>query len=61
MYEHPLEHHGQQRAYFERTKGAAAGAGVAAWRQAVVACTGFLPTWARKGKPGPGPITVKGD
>ncbi len=53
MHIHPLEHNDEQRLYFERIRKAAAGTGAAAYRKAVLACVGWLPSWAEKARPGP--------
>lgn len=52
MHPHPLEHNHEQRLYFQRIKPAIAGTGAAAYRKAVIACTGSLPSWAQPQKPG---------
>lgn len=46
MTQHPLEDRAQSREDFERIKRYSTGAAAAAWRRAVLACTGSLPTWA---------------
>lgn len=52
MHIHPLENNLEQRQYFERIKVATVGTGAAAYRKAVIACTGSLPTWCQRQKPG---------
>lgn len=51
MTTHPLELNQQQREYFERLKTNTRG-GAAAYRRAVAALTGSLPSWAVPKKPG---------
>ena len=52
---HPLDGNEAERAYFARVAKPGTGLGAAAYRRAVLACTGSLPTWAEKQKPGPKP------
>lgn len=49
---HPLESNAEQRAYFQQIKQALTGTGAAAYRKAVIATTGWLPTWCQYAKPG---------
>lgn len=56
---HPLEQNEEQRQYFEHIRKAVAGNGAAAYRKAVVACTGWLPSWAEKSRPGPRPVLLE--
>lgn len=51
MQTHPLEHDQQQREYFARLLANTNG-GAAAYRRAIRALTGDLPTWAQPRKPG---------
>ena len=45
---HPLEHHAEEASYFAKQ----GEHGAAAYRRAVTAITGSLPTWAERHKPG---------
>lgn len=55
MNTHPLEHNEHERDYFKRINHPSTGLGVAAYRRAVIATTGALPSWAKPRKPGPKP------
>jgi hypothetical protein len=46
---HPLEHRSDEHAFFVANTSPSA---VAAYRRAVEACTGHLPTWAERARPG---------
>jgi hypothetical protein len=54
MQNHPLEHNAAERAYFSQTAGDYRTCR-AAYRRAVEALTGSLPTWAERAKRGPKP------
>jgi hypothetical protein len=45
---HPLEHNAAEAAYLARQSSN----GAAAYRRAVEACTGHLPTWAKRSRAG---------
>lgn len=49
---HPLEHNEVERQHFVSTLDCASPIGRSAYRRAVEALTGSLPTWAIRGKPG---------
>jgi hypothetical protein len=49
---HPLESNAAEQQYFEKTLQGTARTAPAAYRRAVEACTGSLPTWAKRSKPG---------
>ncbi len=51
MQNHPLEHNTAERAYFNQTTGDYRSCR-AAYRRAVEALTGSLPTWAQRAKRG---------
>jgi hypothetical protein len=52
---HPLERNEQEQAYFQQINKRSMGLGAAAYRRAVIACTGSLPSWCQRRKPGPKP------
>ncbi|MBB3213946.1 hypothetical protein FHW67_003252 [Herbaspirillum sp. Sphag1AN] len=49
---HPLEHNEVERHYFLYTLQKTSRSGPSAYRRAIEAATGGLPTWAMRGKPG---------
>lgn len=49
----PIENNTDERHYFGLLKSVRNGEGAAAYRRAVQACTGSLPTWAQRKRPGP--------
>jgi hypothetical protein len=52
---HPLENDKDEAAYFARVVGWRGGGCGGVYRHAVIACSGGLPTWAQRAKPGPKP------
>jgi hypothetical protein len=50
--EHPLEHNAIERQFFTETLQRTSRTSPGAYRRAVEALTGHLPTWARRAKPG---------
>jgi hypothetical protein len=58
MHTHPLEAHEGERAYFLRIKEYNSRSCMSAYRRAVIACTGNLPTWSKPQKPGRKPKVV---
>ncbi|WP_143322737.1 hypothetical protein [Candidimonas nitroreducens] len=52
MDKHPIEDNTREQDYFSLLKLDTNGTPAAAYRRAVQACTGFLPTWAERAKPG---------
>lgn len=52
MNKHPIEQNTVERDYFRAMQRNTNGMGVAAYRRAMVACTGTLPSWAEPGKAG---------
>jgi len=56
---HPLESSTDARGYYERTVSRNANA-IAAWRRAVLATTGHLPTWAERQRRKPKAVPVPG-
>jgi hypothetical protein len=49
---HPLEANEAEQQYFQKVSRSKTRATPAAYRRAVEACTGSLPTWAMRGRPG---------
>lgn len=49
---HPLEHRSDVRAYFDGLRARASQGPAAAWREAVEALTGGLPSWAARERAG---------
>ncbi|MCF1444586.1 hypothetical protein ACI2VK_24135 [Ralstonia nicotianae] len=49
---HPLEHNAAERTYFTDQLPRTSTMAAAAYRRAVEALTGGLPTWAQRAKPG---------
>lgn len=54
---HPLEFNAEERAYAAQAK-ATSTQGIAAYRRAVLATTGSLPTWLQRKRPGRKPKTA---
>lgn len=48
--QHPLENNSEQKSYFARIARPGTGLGAAAYRQAVIATTGTLPSWCQRRK-----------
>lgn len=59
MYQHPLELNGQERLYFQSINRPASTRAAAAYRRALIACTGSMPSWCQYRKPGPKPKGVR--
>ncbi|WP_157641767.1 hypothetical protein [Burkholderia ubonensis] len=55
---HPLEHNAGARRYFELLRARASRGPVAAWREAVEALTGSLPSWAARERAGRKKVAV---
>ncbi|MNL62081.1 hypothetical protein D3C87_1860690 [compost metagenome] len=58
MNQHPLELNGRERLYFQSINRPASTRAAAAYRRAIIACTGSMPSWCQYQKPGPKPKRV---